>query len=212
MILKGEPAWVCLMCCNADVLFSVLVLHWVTSKDSVSTDSSRSRGTNSKDGTGQKGISIARDPYGLGSRIQPTVTTHISAAKPVDGADLKQTSSLSDDEIERGISVSQQQERTQQRRERPDRMDWARPKHLHGTKDNTEYGEKGYPLGKIRVQVGQVIEIESENNSVGRGSEGSISSPRGEAMGGNVHIGHRAGKSSSQSTEDLVERDAQARF
>ncbi|KAF2466504.1 uncharacterized protein BDR25DRAFT_293412 [Lindgomyces ingoldianus] len=34
MVLKGEPGWICLMCCNADILFSVLVLHWVTANDS----------------------------------------------------------------------------------------------------------------------------------------------------------------------------------
>ncbi|RDW87764.1 hypothetical protein BP5796_03458 [Coleophoma crateriformis] len=34
MVLHGEPAWICLMCCNFDILFSVLVLHWVTTKDS----------------------------------------------------------------------------------------------------------------------------------------------------------------------------------
>ena len=33
MVLRGEPGWICLMCCNADILFCVLVLHWVTSKD-----------------------------------------------------------------------------------------------------------------------------------------------------------------------------------
>ncbi|UPX19266.1 uncharacterized protein EKO05_0009535 [Ascochyta rabiei] len=33
MVLRGEPGWVCLMCCNADILFCVLVLHWMTSKD-----------------------------------------------------------------------------------------------------------------------------------------------------------------------------------
>ncbi|KAK0642392.1 hypothetical protein DIS24_g9077 [Lasiodiplodia hormozganensis] len=33
MVLKGEPGWICLLCCNADILFSVLVLHWVTSGD-----------------------------------------------------------------------------------------------------------------------------------------------------------------------------------
>ncbi|PQE33221.1 ring finger domain protein [Rutstroemia sp. NJR-2017a WRK4] len=53
MVLKGEPGWICLMCCNVDsncpspfstrplthftVLFSVLVLHWITSKDNAST-------------------------------------------------------------------------------------------------------------------------------------------------------------------------------
>ncbi|KAF4630354.1 hypothetical protein G7Y89_g7792 [Cudoniella acicularis] len=37
MVLKGEPGWICLMCCNVDILFSVLVLHWITSKDNAST-------------------------------------------------------------------------------------------------------------------------------------------------------------------------------
>lgn len=40
MVLRGEPAWVCLMCCNADILFSVLVLHWVTGIDGQNTRSS----------------------------------------------------------------------------------------------------------------------------------------------------------------------------
>lgn len=34
MILDGEKGWICLLCCNADVLFSVIVLHWVTAIDS----------------------------------------------------------------------------------------------------------------------------------------------------------------------------------
>ncbi|KAF7858842.1 hypothetical protein EAF04_008884 [Stromatinia cepivora] len=37
LVLKGEPGWICLMCCNVDILFSVLVLHWITSKDNAST-------------------------------------------------------------------------------------------------------------------------------------------------------------------------------
>lgn len=37
MVLEGEPGWICLMCCNVDILFSVLVLHWITSKDNAST-------------------------------------------------------------------------------------------------------------------------------------------------------------------------------
>ncbi|OCK80327.1 hypothetical protein K432DRAFT_297903, partial [Lepidopterella palustris CBS 459.81] len=34
MVIEGEPGWICMMCCNADILFSVLVLHWVSSPDS----------------------------------------------------------------------------------------------------------------------------------------------------------------------------------
>ncbi|KAF2182082.1 hypothetical protein K469DRAFT_587530 [Zopfia rhizophila CBS 207.26] len=28
MVLNGEPGWICFISCNADVLFTVLVLHW----------------------------------------------------------------------------------------------------------------------------------------------------------------------------------------
>jgi len=33
MLIQGEPGWICLMICNADVLFSTLVLHFVTTND-----------------------------------------------------------------------------------------------------------------------------------------------------------------------------------
>ncbi|KAI1487920.1 hypothetical protein F5X96DRAFT_686003 [Biscogniauxia mediterranea] len=33
MALDGEPGWVCLMCCNSDILFSAIVIQWVTSQD-----------------------------------------------------------------------------------------------------------------------------------------------------------------------------------
>jgi hypothetical protein len=39
MVLKGEPGWICLMICNADILFCVLVLHWATSKEQKAEDS-----------------------------------------------------------------------------------------------------------------------------------------------------------------------------
>ncbi|KAI1083902.1 hypothetical protein F5B20DRAFT_594476 [Whalleya microplaca] len=40
MALEGELGWVCLMCCNADILFSALVIQWVTSPDNAGTLSS----------------------------------------------------------------------------------------------------------------------------------------------------------------------------
>ena len=61
MVLDGESGWICLMCCNVDseiylplsssfrlykwfpVFFSVLVLHWITSKDNASTMASSSQ-------------------------------------------------------------------------------------------------------------------------------------------------------------------------
>ncbi|KAK0635044.1 hypothetical protein B0T17DRAFT_650122 [Bombardia bombarda] len=42
MALDGEPGWVCLMCCNSDILFSAIVIQWVTSRDSMSPASSDS--------------------------------------------------------------------------------------------------------------------------------------------------------------------------
>ncbi|KAI5803256.1 hypothetical protein EDC01DRAFT_612002 [Geopyxis carbonaria] len=44
LVLEGrEPGWVCFAVCNTDVLFSVLVLHWVTHQDEDSYESSASR-------------------------------------------------------------------------------------------------------------------------------------------------------------------------
>ncbi|OAQ72055.1 hypothetical protein VFPPC_00116 [Pochonia chlamydosporia 170] len=37
MALKGEAGWVCLLCCNCDILFSAIVIQWVTSKDNAGT-------------------------------------------------------------------------------------------------------------------------------------------------------------------------------
>ncbi|KAH7058657.1 hypothetical protein B0J12DRAFT_651025 [Macrophomina phaseolina] len=42
MVLNGEPGWICLMLCNADILFSVLILHWVTSGDRTGQTTGRS--------------------------------------------------------------------------------------------------------------------------------------------------------------------------
>ncbi|KAK6070911.1 hypothetical protein SCUP515_08128 [Seiridium cupressi] len=48
MALDGEPGWVCLLCCNCDtnlwpfhhtVLFSAVIIQWVTSRDNAATGS-----------------------------------------------------------------------------------------------------------------------------------------------------------------------------
>jgi hypothetical protein len=54
MVLKGEPGWICLMCCNADILFCVVVLHWVTSKDKTTVT------TNPQSGAGGGTIGSSR--------------------------------------------------------------------------------------------------------------------------------------------------------
>ncbi|CAH0042504.1 unnamed protein product [Clonostachys rhizophaga] len=41
-VLNGEPAWMCFMICNTDILFTTLVLHWVTVSDSVGTSQNES--------------------------------------------------------------------------------------------------------------------------------------------------------------------------
>jgi hypothetical protein len=33
MVLKGELAWICLMCCNSDILFNNVVIYWATFHD-----------------------------------------------------------------------------------------------------------------------------------------------------------------------------------
>ncbi|RDW73015.1 hypothetical protein BP6252_06922 [Coleophoma cylindrospora] len=96
MVLHGEPAWICLMCCNFDILFSVLVLHWVTTKDSTTkfgsknsnntretqmchfcqgrklSDFHRSRvfdGTTSKDGEKSVVTNVTTAPYASTDKI-----------------------------------------------------------------------------------------------------------------------------------------------
>jgi len=76
MALNGEPGWVCLMCCNSDsrypkspppsifnpllpaVLFSAIVIHWVTSKDNAGSGSQT--GTNHYNENGSR---AGRDPH-----------------------------------------------------------------------------------------------------------------------------------------------------
>ncbi|KAH8671504.1 hypothetical protein BX600DRAFT_510173 [Xylariales sp. PMI_506] len=41
MALDGEPAWLCVLCCKTDTLFSMLVIHWITVKDNLSPGSNK---------------------------------------------------------------------------------------------------------------------------------------------------------------------------
>ncbi|KAF1808596.1 hypothetical protein P152DRAFT_214120 [Eremomyces bilateralis CBS 781.70] len=50
MLLNGEPGWICLMLCNADVLFTAIVLHWITSIDSTRNTSGYSKNRSVGDG------------------------------------------------------------------------------------------------------------------------------------------------------------------
>ncbi|KAI0130601.1 hypothetical protein F4814DRAFT_444743 [Daldinia grandis] len=42
MVLNGEPGWIFLACCNGDILFSALIIQWVTSRDDNNTIASSS--------------------------------------------------------------------------------------------------------------------------------------------------------------------------
>ncbi|ATY64000.1 hypothetical protein A9K55_004050 [Cordyceps militaris] len=58
MALNGEPGWVCLLCCNLDILFSAIVIQWVTSKDNAGTSISSSLRVYNGNGNGNS------SPYG----------------------------------------------------------------------------------------------------------------------------------------------------
>lgn len=68
MVLKGEPGWICLMCCNADILFCVLVLHWATSKEQREDDSAF-RSSNAVTGGGVKSNGGAGHVATIGSHV-----------------------------------------------------------------------------------------------------------------------------------------------
>ncbi|KAF3047410.1 hypothetical protein E8E12_004184 [Didymella heteroderae] len=67
MVLRGEPGWICLMCCNADILFCVLVLHWVTSKDKPTSYASThaSRAGTADETQGKRGTSQQQSTVGV---------------------------------------------------------------------------------------------------------------------------------------------------
>jgi hypothetical protein len=75
MVLKGEPAWVCFTCCNADILFCTSVLHWVTSQERQSEDSivrSNGYGPGKHSGHGGNG-----NGYGNGT-LRSQLSRHVS--------------------------------------------------------------------------------------------------------------------------------------
>jgi len=106
MVLKGEPGWICLMCCNADILFSVLVLHWVTSIDKTSrahSEVSNSRGPTTGSGGGPRGWQYQQR---INSDTRPTVTTCVSGIQA--GQDLNNNADMPLNEIQ--VTIEQTQE------------------------------------------------------------------------------------------------------
>lgn len=92
------------MCCNTDILFSVLVLHWITSKDNASTISSQNgEQIRSIQPTPSPKRLVPRPPlseiaaYELGLREwreATGVTTVVSAKEPDDELALDRISTI----------------------------------------------------------------------------------------------------------------------
>jgi len=156
------------MCCNADVLFSVLVLHWVTSKDKASTASSHDQysAQNTSNAQRNKNSAGSMGPYSVVDKLgvfdataskarEGTVTTHISA-----------------------------QELKDMKLEETDLDSKGRPSSI--------------PLGKIKVQVGRVVQVESRP----RGTSPTGKSEMGEDI---AEVRRVSQGGSGRSTEKLVE-------
>lgn len=144
MVLKGEAAWICLMCCNADILFSVLVLHWVTSKDPNGQNPSNPSMSLQHIGADQRISDLRPDllnPNSLVGKLETFgmygnmkgdagVTTHISAR-----------------EINKDVDVDEDLYRVDS-----------------GSKLKKKFNRGGRSEGKVErlhVNVGQVVEVES---------------------------------------------------
>ncbi|KAF3131567.1 hypothetical protein TWF703_007578 [Orbilia oligospora] len=76
MLLKGEPGWICLLLCNADILFSAVVLHAITNKDHQGS-SDTTRATN--DYASQNDTTIIGNATDLGTRRSSIARGHKSS-------------------------------------------------------------------------------------------------------------------------------------
>ncbi|KAK4186564.1 hypothetical protein QBC35DRAFT_516091 [Podospora australis] len=95
MALDGEPGWVCLMCCNSDILFSAVVIQWVTSRDSTSSTSTSDQShatitsrppSHTATGTGPGGIEEDEDLLAVlqsSQRIRDTGKPHLNKHIPL---------------------------------------------------------------------------------------------------------------------------------
>lgn len=150
MVLKGEAAWICLMCCNADTLFSVLVLHWVTSKDSQGGTTNASKSGGVAGSSARKGATHAStlessnaNPFNArfgtfdDEITDGGITTYISANDGGKGRDVHVEVKEADDceDVEKKTSRSRK-----------------------GSNKSTV--PQSYPLN--RIQVGRIVETVSE--------------------------------------------------
>ncbi|KAM3454802.1 hypothetical protein MY3296_002780 [Beauveria thailandica] len=85
MALRGEPAWICLMCCNCDILFSAIVIQWVTSNDNAGTSISSSLGVchgNGNDGFPGRPAVTLRDQNRACHNFSPYLLGAASTSPP----------------------------------------------------------------------------------------------------------------------------------
>lgn len=163
MILKGEPAWICFSCCNADVLFCVAVLHWASSKDDKpesSTNATTAHGKTGGVGTVDSKYYKSRHVSMLGKSQHDTEKgTALSGVNTIPGAIIT-TDCIG------GSS-------------------WDGSDGRRGFKDDE------VELNHIRVQTVQTIEIEGD--SEGKRSASDTSSEGGDDWVGNrrVVVGER---------------------
>jgi hypothetical protein len=78
MALKGEPGWVCFLVCNVDILFTISVLHWVTSRENREAGSSALSGAVSRHKGGVATVNSTHDPS---RRVSALVRDVIDAEK-----------------------------------------------------------------------------------------------------------------------------------
>jgi hypothetical protein len=160
MVLKGEPGWICLMCCNADILFCVIVLHWVTSKEEKEESAARSYGaTGSKPGNGTIGSHMSRSRRVSITEVEremekqkSAVTTNVAALRP--------DSSLNN-HLGRQTTITTEIKSVPQGAHQRYRSDWEAEPRKGQKEDEVE-------LRNIRVQTIQTreVEIDGERKSL----------------------------------------------
>ncbi|KAI9727430.1 MAG: hypothetical protein M1834_008374 [Cirrosporium novae-zelandiae] len=94
IILNGEPGWICLTSCNSDILFTVIVFHWVTTVDVVGRRCPPKNRVPELSGTTIPANSLSYDPKNYSkqySTLNEIYSTNSSSGRPMpdlDGIDL----------------------------------------------------------------------------------------------------------------------------
>jgi hypothetical protein len=169
MALKGEPGWICLMCCNADILFCVVVLHWVTSKEQKEEESafcSHTKASNHNP-TATIGSHVARS-----RRVSTTLEEKPQQEKRPDSAldnALRRPATITT-ECKGKTSVTGGSGRTRHRRG----GSWDAGEAKHGA------NEDEVELRNIRVQTIQTREVEVDGDVERHASEGASTDGEGD--------------------------------